>query len=63
MLVGHDPDLSELIRALAGGRLPVRKGGLALVEIPDHNVMKGRLVCLLVLAPADPGASARDEEP
>jgi phosphohistidine phosphatase len=53
MLVGHDPDFSELVRALTGGRLSVRKGGLAQVDVPDPKVMKGRLIALLVPAPAD----------
>ena len=63
MLVGHDPDFSDLVRTLTGGRLSVRKGGLAQVEIPDHKVMKGRLVSLLVPAPADGMAQAVDSEP
>jgi phosphohistidine phosphatase len=50
MLVGHDPDFSEVVRALTGGRLSVRKGGLAHVELPDPKFMKGRLVALLVPA-------------
>jgi phosphohistidine phosphatase len=59
MLVGHDPDFSEVVRALTGGRLSVRKGGLAHVEMPDPKVMKGRLVALLVPAPASSdGATA-----
>jgi phosphohistidine phosphatase len=62
MLVGHDPDFSELVRALTRGRLSIRKSGLAQVEIPDHKVMKGRLVCLLVPAPGD-GTTVRDDEP
>jgi phosphohistidine phosphatase len=63
MLVGHDPDFSELVRTLTGGRISIRKGGLAQVEIPDVKEMKGRLVCLLVPAPLDPDASAGDMEP
>ena len=60
MLVGHDPDFSELVRTVTGGgRLSVRKGGLAHVEIPDHKVMKGRLVSLLVPAPADAHGAGR----
>jgi phosphohistidine phosphatase len=54
MLVAHDPDLSELVRDLTGGgRVSIRKGGLAQVEIPDAKVMKGRLLALLIPAPTD----------
>lgn len=57
MLVGHEPDLSELVRDLTGGgRVSIRKGGLAQVEVPDPKVMKGRLIALLV--PAPPNADA-----
>ena len=63
MFVGHDPDLSELVRDLTGaGRLSIRKGGLAQVEIPDRKLMKGRLISLLVPTPANPQASANDSE-
>ncbi len=55
MLVGHDPDFSDIVRALTGGgRLAIRKGGLAQVELPNPKVMKGRLVSLLVPVPANP---------
>jgi phosphohistidine phosphatase len=55
MLVGHDPDFSDIVRALTGGgRLSIRKGGLAQVEVPNPKVMKGRLVSLLVPVPANP---------
>lgn len=64
MLVGHDPDFSDIVRSLTGGgRLSIRKGGLAQVEIPDHKVMKGRLLALLVPAPANPDGGAPDAEP
>lgn len=56
MLVGHDPDFSELLHELTGGRMSIRKGGLALVELPDVKVMKGRLVSLLVPASGRPDA-------
>jgi phosphohistidine phosphatase len=55
MLVGHDPDCSELVRELTGGgRLSIRKGGLAQVELPNPKVMKGRLVSLLVPVSVNP---------
>jgi len=68
MLVAHDPDLSELVRALTGGgRVSIRKGGLAQVEVPDHKVMKGRLIALLIPAPTDleaaPDTDGGDQPP
>lgn len=63
MLVGHDPDFSDLVRTITGGRLSIRKGGLAQVEIPDSKVMKGRLVCLLVPTPAMTSPAEHDTEP
>ena len=63
MLVGHDPDFSELVRTLTGGRISIRKGGLAQVDVVDPKVMKGRLVSLLVPAPLDPDAPPPDSEP
>jgi phosphohistidine phosphatase len=54
MLVAHDPDLSELVRDLTGGgRVSIRKGGLAQVEVPDQKEMKGRLLALLIPALTD----------
>jgi phosphohistidine phosphatase len=62
MLVGHDPDLSEVVRAVTGGRLSIRKGGLAQVEILDPKVMRGRLISLLVPAPLNPDAQPADSD-
>jgi len=48
LLVGHEPDFSETIsRLIGGGRLDVKKGGLALVEVEDRASLAGRLVWLL----------------
>ena len=33
MLVGHDPDFSELLGTLCAAEVPMRKGALARVEI------------------------------
>ncbi|HEX4437361.1 MAG TPA: histidine phosphatase family protein [Solirubrobacteraceae bacterium] len=33
MLVGHEPDLSQLAGALAGARLDLKKGGLAILRL------------------------------
>jgi len=48
MLVGHEPDLSDAIGTLiGGGRLALKKGGLALVELPDAESRHGELLWLL----------------
>jgi len=48
MLVGHEPDFSETISALVGGgRIVCKKGGLALVEIPNAHSKPGELVWLV----------------
>ncbi|HEY5491280.1 MAG TPA: phosphohistidine phosphatase SixA [Gemmatimonadaceae bacterium] len=47
MLVGHEPDLSSTISALiGGGRIVMKKGGLALVELPDAQSRRGELLWL-----------------
>jgi phosphohistidine phosphatase len=54
MLVGHEPDLSDLVRALTGGgRIAIRKAAVAHVDLPDPRDMKGRLVALIVPAALD----------
>jgi phosphohistidine phosphatase len=63
MFVGHDPDISELVRELTGARrLAVRKGGLAQIELPDRKDLKGRLISLLVPTPANPPPPGSDPE-
>jgi phosphohistidine phosphatase len=48
MLVGHEPDFSQTISHLiGGGRLDVKKGALALVELEDRAAAAGRLVWLI----------------
>jgi phosphohistidine phosphatase len=55
MLVGHEPDFSEVIAAcIGGGRVECKKGGLARLDITDPPKPKGSLLWLLpprVLAP------------
>lgn len=50
-VVGHEPDLSELLAHLLGAsesqRLLFRKGGAALVEVPGSPAHGGRLVWFL----------------
>ena len=48
MVVGHEPDFSATIGALiGGGSLICKKGGLALVELPDAASHKGELLWLV----------------
>lgn len=48
MLVGHEPDFSGTITALTGlGRVVVKKGGLARVDIAAASPLRGSLVWLL----------------
>jgi phosphohistidine phosphatase len=51
MLVGHEPDFSKTAGKLIGGaRLAIAKGGLASIDVPDVESLKGTL---LRLAPPD----------
>jgi phosphohistidine phosphatase len=45
MLVGHEPDFTEVISALTGASLKLSKAGCALVEM-DITTMRGRLLWL-----------------
>jgi phosphohistidine phosphatase len=48
LLVGHEPDLSSTLRDLVGGgKLVCKKGGLARVDITNHDPLEGELVWLL----------------
>lgn len=48
MVVGHEPDFGETVGALVGGAdVEMRKAGLALVELPDDNADRGRLLWLV----------------
>ncbi len=44
MLVGHEPDFSEMIAALTGGRVKLAKGAVALI---DFTGRKGKLLWLI----------------
>jgi phosphohistidine phosphatase len=49
LMVGHEPDLSHVIGQLTGGRVDVKKGGLAIVRLdvnPAHPA-SGELVALM----------------
>ena len=43
LLVGHEPDFSQVVGALTGGRVKFAKAGLALVELTGRE---GRLLWL-----------------
>ena len=45
MIVGHEPDFTDVISRLTNARLKLSKGGLALVDL-DPARMKGRLLWL-----------------
>ncbi len=48
LLVGHEPDFSETIsRLIGGGRIVVKKGGMACVDLPDPQSPKGDLLWLV----------------
>ncbi|MGI8579651.1 MAG: phosphohistidine phosphatase SixA [Solirubrobacteraceae bacterium] len=54
LLVGHEPDFSQLVHDLAGGRADVKKGGVAALK-----VARGAGELLLLLRPADLALMAR----
>ena len=48
MLVGHEPDFSETIsQVTGGGRLVMKKGALAYVEMDEPALLHGTLVWLI----------------
>lgn len=47
MLVGHEPGLSEAVGSLVGGRIILKKGGMAYVQLADAAAKKGELAWLL----------------
>jgi phosphohistidine phosphatase len=48
LLVGHEPDLSDIAGELAGGRLDLKKGGLAIVRLGAAGAQ-----LVLLLRPAE----------
>src|SRR5262249_26144082 len=46
-LVGHDPDLSELVHRLTGAQVSMPKGGIAAIELPARDAVAGELRWLL----------------
>jgi len=47
MIVGHEPDFSTVIEALTGGRVKLRKGGVARVDVEGERVTSGCLAWLI----------------
>lgn len=47
MLVGHEPDFSAMVGAITAGRIDLKKGGLACVELTDPASMRGELLWLV----------------
>src|SRR5205085_2239657 len=45
MIVGHEPNFTEVICGLTGADCKLSKGGVALIEL-EKNEMKGRLLWL-----------------
>jgi phosphohistidine phosphatase len=57
LLVGHEPDLSRVAGELAGGRLDLKKGGLAAVRLEGSGgelvvLMRPRELALIAAVPA-----------
>jgi phosphohistidine phosphatase len=51
LLVGHDPDFSAAVSWLVGASIPMPKGALALIDLPDREVGAGRGVLRWLLPP------------
>jgi phosphohistidine phosphatase len=43
VIVGHEPDFTTTIRQLTGGRVVLKKGGIAYVQTADSSLKKGVL--------------------
>jgi phosphohistidine phosphatase SixA len=47
MLVGHEPDFSQTVTELVGGRIVLKKGGMAYVRVAYPSLKKAELVWLV----------------
>jgi phosphohistidine phosphatase SixA len=45
--VGHEPQLSEIVLLVTGGRVHMRKAMLAALELPSADATQGALAWLL----------------
>jgi phosphohistidine phosphatase len=66
LLVGHEPDLSLVVGELTGGRVDLKKGGLAVVRLQGASgelavLMRPVEIAMLAAAPVDLGAPAGGE--
>ncbi len=51
-IVGHDPDFSELLGDLLGvAAVPMRKGAIARVDVPDRRIVAGDGILRYLLPP------------
>jgi phosphohistidine phosphatase len=58
LVVGHEPDLSSVVADLTGGRIDLKKGGLAAVRLEGVGgelavLMRPRELALIAAVPAD----------
>jgi phosphohistidine phosphatase len=58
LLIGHEPDLSRVVGDLTGGRVDLKKGGLAVVRLEGVGgelavLMRPRELALIAGVPAD----------
>ena len=47
LLVGHEPDFSDMVEALTGGAIDMKKGALAAVTCDEVREGEGMLTLLL----------------
>jgi phosphohistidine phosphatase len=47
MIVGHEPDFTQTVGELTGGRIALKKGGMAYVETPGRSLKNAELVWLV----------------
>ncbi len=47
LFVGHEPDFSQTISALTGGRVVMKRGGFARVDVVTFQPLRGDLVWLV----------------
>lgn len=47
MFVGHEPDFSSVVSELCGGKVVMKKGGLARVDVYSRRPLRGALVWLI----------------
>ncbi len=48
LFVGHEPDFSQIIgQLIGGGRVMMKKGGIACLDLPDPKTMEAELLWLL----------------